>query len=200
MAFFRDSGRHIARPAACGLWSVSRVKARYHVVLAGALCRVARAALFGRSACRRSAHVAALTRCESAAPSVSFIAELNAVATAGYSVTVSGVSFGSLDATPSSRVSLTSCVSAAWASASSVVCLLAPGDGPEKDVQVTVEGVVGTRTKLFSYDGEPSRDARLAFFVLRSSFCVLRLPSSHVQCDLRLPERGGLGFCWPAWQ
>ena len=84
---------------------------------------------------------------------MSFIAELNAVATAGWSVTVSGMSFGSLDVTPSNRVSLTSCLTASWASTSSVVCMLAPGDGPEKDLQVTLEGIVGTRTKIFSYDG-----------------------------------------------
>ena len=84
---------------------------------------------------------------------MSFVAELNGVATAGWSVTVSGMSFGSLDVTPSNRVSFTSCVTASWASASSVVCMLAPGDGPENDLQVTVEGIVGTWTKIFSYDG-----------------------------------------------
>ena len=89
-----------------------------------------------------------------AALSVSFVAELNGVATAGWSVTVSGMSFGSLDVTPSNRVSLTSCLTVSWASASSIVGMLARGDGPEKDLQVTVEGIVGTRTKIFSYDGE----------------------------------------------
>ena len=84
---------------------------------------------------------------------MSFVAELNAVATAGWSVTVSGVSFGSLNITPSDRVSLSSCMTLSWASASSVVCKIPPGDGPEKDLQVTVEGIVGTKTKIFSYDG-----------------------------------------------
>ena len=91
-----------------------------------------------------------------AAPSVSFTAELNGVATAGYSVTVSGMSFGFLDVTASNRVGLTSCSSTSWASASSVVCLLAAGDGPLNDLQVTVEGIIGTRTRIFSFDGELS--------------------------------------------
>ena len=91
-----------------------------------------------------------------AAPSVSFITELNGVATAGYSVTVSGMSFGALDVTPSNRVGLTSCSSTSWASASSVVCLLAAGDGPLNDLRVTVEGIIGTRTRIFSFDGEHS--------------------------------------------
>ena len=101
-----------------------------------------------------------------AAPSVSFTAELNGVATAGYSVTVSGMSFGSLDVTPSNRVGLTSCPSASWASASSVVCLLAAGDGPLNDLRVTVEGIIGTRTRIFSFDGELSCQKRDLLVVL----------------------------------
>ena len=66
---------------------------------------------------------------------------------------MSGLGFGSLDATPSSRLGLSSCLTAAWASSTSVVCFLAPGEGPEKDAVATVSAVAGTRTKTFSYDG-----------------------------------------------
>ena len=95
---------------------------------------------------------------------VSFVLELNSVATAGWSVTVSGMSFGSLDVTPSNRVSLTSCMTASWASASSVVCLLAAGDGPQKDLQVTAVGIAGTRTKIFTYDGSYIKKACQSFW------------------------------------
>ena len=64
-----------------------------------------------------------------AAPVVSFVGEKNAVTSTGRSVTVSGLGFGSLDATPSSRLGLSSCLTAAWASSTSVVCFLAPGEG-----------------------------------------------------------------------
>ena len=84
---------------------------------------------------------------------MSFVSELNAATSAGHSATVSGMSFGLLDVTPSIRLGLTSCATTAWASSSTVTCVLASGDGPQKDVAVTVEGIVGTRTRTFSYDG-----------------------------------------------
>jgi hypothetical protein len=84
---------------------------------------------------------------------VSFVSELNAATSAGHSATVSGMSFGSLDVTPSIRLGLTSCATTAWVSSSTVVCVLAAGYGPQKDLAVTVEGIVGTRTRTFSYDG-----------------------------------------------
>ena len=68
-------------------------------------------------------------------------------------MTTSGLGFGSLDATPSSRLGLSSCLTAAWASSTSVVCSLAPGEGPGKDAVATVSAVASTRTQTFSYDG-----------------------------------------------
>ena len=91
--------------------------------------------------------------CDLPAPVVSFVGEKNAVTSAGWSVTVSGLGFGSLDATPSSRLGLSSCLTAAWASSTSAVCFLAPGEGQGKDVVATVSAVAGTRTHTFSYDG-----------------------------------------------
>ena len=85
---------------------------------------------------------------------MSFVLELNGVSSGGCSVTVSGLSFGSLDATPSMRLGTTQCVTSAWASSSSVRCLLAAGAGAKRDVDMTVAGVVGTRTSIFSYDGQ----------------------------------------------
>ena len=87
------------------------------------------------------------------APVVSFESELNGASTAGWSVTVSGLSFGSLDATPTSTIGLSHCVTATWASSSLVVCNHARGDGVAKVGMETVSAVVGTRTATFSYDG-----------------------------------------------
>ena len=88
-----------------------------------------------------------------AAPVVSFVSESNAASTTGWSVTVSGIDFGSLDATPTTRLGVSDCLTAAWASSTSAVCFTTPGEGVEKDAAMTVAGVVGTRTKTFSYDG-----------------------------------------------
>ena len=84
---------------------------------------------------------------------MSFADAANAVTSAGWSITVSGVSFGGQDATTSARLGLSSCGTAAWASPTSVQCSVAAGQGVGYDASVTVSGVVGTRTKAFSYDG-----------------------------------------------
>ena len=84
---------------------------------------------------------------------MSFANLANAVDTVGWSVTVSGVSFGTVDATPSSRLGLSSCLTSSWASATSVVCFPSGGEGPVMDSVLTAVGVAGTRTRRFSYDG-----------------------------------------------
>ena len=84
---------------------------------------------------------------------MSFTNAANAADTVGWSVTVSGVSFGTVDATPSSRFGLSSCVTSAWVSATSVACLPNGGQGPAFGSVLTAVGVAGTRTRRFSYDG-----------------------------------------------
>ena len=76
--------------------------------------------------------------------------------TSGYSVTVSGLNFAVSATTPTSTIGLSSCATAAWASASSVVCMLSMGEGVGHELRVTVAGVVGSRTATFSYDGKDS--------------------------------------------
>ncbi len=87
------------------------------------------------------------------APVVSFKSELNGASTAGWSVTVSGLNFGGLDATPTSTIGLSHCRTATWASSTSLVCKLASGDGVLVVGTATVSGIAGTRTATFSYDG-----------------------------------------------
>ena len=81
---------------------------------------------------------------------------MNGASTAGWSVTVSGLGFGGLDATPTSTIGLSHCLTAAWASSTSAVCLMASGDGAALTAAVTVSSVAGTRTTSFSYDGRPA--------------------------------------------
>ena len=87
------------------------------------------------------------------APVVSFSAEANAAVTAGYSLTVSGLNFGADATTPTSTIGHSSCGTAAWASTSSVTCMLSMGEGVSHELLMTVSGVVGSRTSGFSYDG-----------------------------------------------
>ena len=96
---------------------------------------------------------------------MSFVAESNTGVTSGYSVTVSGLNFGVAATTPTSTIGLSSCATAAWASTSSVVCMLSMGEGVGHELRMTVAGVVGSRTTTFSYDGKDSAKqlfARLA--------------------------------------
>ena len=87
-----------------------------------------------------------------AAPVVSFVSEANIAVTAGW-VTVSGLDFGFVDATPTAGLGMTSCVTSTWASATSTVCRAAPGNAPLSYVLVTTATIVGTQTWAFSYDG-----------------------------------------------
>lgn len=85
---------------------------------------------------------------------VSFVERANAGMTAGWSLTVTGLSFGaSLDSTPTSALGESSCGTAVWASGTSVLCAVADGDGSRHFAAATVYGVVETRTATFSYDG-----------------------------------------------
>ncbi len=90
------------------------------------------------------------------APTVSFVSEANSGVTSGYSVTVSGMNFAVSATTPTSTIGLSSCATTAWASASSVVCMLSMGEGVKHEQRMTVAGIVGTRTATFSYDGKES--------------------------------------------
>ena len=102
---------------------------------------------------------------DSPAPVVSFVAETNAIVTAGWSVTVSGVDFGYADATTTSGLGLSSCPTAAWVSASSVACYLARGEGPLAEALATVSTVVGTQTSAFSYDGRLADNTKWTLFL-----------------------------------
>ena len=94
---------------------------------------------------------------------------MNQASTAGWSVTVSGLGFGSLEATPTATVGASHCMTAAWASSTSAVCFVSPGEGVGKHGFATVSGIVGTRSRAFSYDG--ARGARCGglFFILRDA-------------------------------
>jgi hypothetical protein len=116
-----------------------------------------------------------------AAPVVSFGAEANVVATAGWSMTVTGVGFAPGSETASARVGLSSCGTTAWASGTAVVCLLAQGHGVQTTVVATVAGTVGSQTALFSYDGA-KRETEAAWFAFWDPWEVGTAGSGNVRC------------------
>ncbi len=121
-----------------------------------------------------------------AAPVVSFVNEANVAVTAGWSVTVSGVDFGFADATPTFGLGLSSCLTTAWASATSAVCLMALGNGPLTEALATVSTIVGTQTSVFSYDGMPT--VTCAVGGRHCALCVMI--RNHLLLTLEL--RGGI--------
>ena len=80
--------------------------------------------------------------------------ETNIVATATFSVTVSGISFGTQVMTASNRVGTSSCQTTMWVSGTSAACHMSLGVGTSLAVQATVSAVAGTQTAVFTYDGD----------------------------------------------
>ena len=87
------------------------------------------------------------------APVVSFGSETNAGMTTGWSVTVSGIDFGTSNVTPTIDVGVSSCYTVSWVSSTSVACALTQGSEASLNVVASVSAVVGTQTVVFSYDG-----------------------------------------------
>ena len=86
-------------------------------------------------------------------PAVSYSKE-NVALTAGMSVTVTGLSFGSVDFTVSGVMSAALCTTARWTSQTSVGCLTGSFGAITSDaVQVTVGAVAGTQVFGFTFDG-----------------------------------------------
>ena len=71
----------------------------------------------------------------------------------GDSISVSGLNFGIVDASPTSTIGSTFCTTVSWVSTSSVLCASAVGSGSQLDAVVTVAAFVATSQAAFSFDG-----------------------------------------------
>ncbi len=91
-----------------------------------------------------------------AAPVVSFVANGNAVATSGGIVTLTGLNFRPTDLTATADLALQACLTATWASTTSVACHAFVGSsiGAANAIVVTASSVSGTRTSAFTFDGK----------------------------------------------
>ena len=87
---------------------------------------------------------------------MSFASPSNAPLTPSGVLTVSGINFASSDKTASIVVAADVCSTATWKSRTAVMCSVAVGTstGESKDLLVTLQGSVGTRSKSFSFDGQ----------------------------------------------
>jgi len=89
---------------------------------------------------------------------VSATGPANAAVTSGGLVTISGLSFGGLVVTPTASLTTTeACNSAAWTSATAVMCTSAAYGGFGIRIAVSVSAVVGTLIGQFSFDGMHGR-------------------------------------------
>merc|ERR550537_1658825 len=81
------------------------------------------------------------------------IAMLNSALSGGSSVTVSGLSFGSVELTASGLVAGGGCSTASWMSSTSVSCVSGSASGQLGTSSVTVGAVAGTGLSVYSFDG-----------------------------------------------
>jgi len=93
--------------------------------------------------------------CTPTAPVVSYTALDNGPTTGGSILTVVGVSFLTIDATPTLDIAAQSCSTATWASKTSVACRLSrsPAVGLSIDIYITSSALDGTCTGRFTFDG-----------------------------------------------
>lgn len=109
---------------------------------------------------------------------------------------MSGLGLGGLDATPTSMIGISHCLTATWASSTSLVCSHGSGDGVLKVGTASVSGIVGTRTATFSYDGPQS----CFDFALVSPGLPCRIPCGHLgigamcRCDAQASDQRGFFF------
>ena len=77
----------------------------------------------------------------------------NAATSAKLSVTVTGLSFGDTDFSPTTMFNQQSCSCLSWIATTTVSCLLQSDAGADASVVVTVGAVAGTAASKFTFDG-----------------------------------------------
>ena len=94
-----------------------------------------------------------------AAPVASYVPESNVVATVATAVTITGLSFGAAEWTPTLTIGKMVC-SGQWASSTSIRCLPGRssllsqvGAGYSLQLAVTISKVIGTSALTFTFDG-----------------------------------------------
>ena len=93
------------------------------------------------------------------APVASDSYSYNAAMSGGTSVTVTGLSFGSMEYTLSTMLADRICATVLWSSATSVTAISSTILGLlVNDVRLTVGAVAGTAAALFTFDGTLSRN------------------------------------------
>lgn len=101
----------------------------------------------------RDPHVA--LRAIVTAPVVSFLLTENVALTTGGLATVSGLNFRTSDFTQSGAFDGNACATVSWVARSSALCAVGVGAsaGGDQPVAVIANGLVGTRTNAFTFDG-----------------------------------------------
>ena len=91
-----------------------------------------------------------------AAPVVSFVDPPNTPLTDGGTVTVTGLNFRVADFTNSAEFDRLQCMTASWSSKTTATCHVAVSwhTGSISNIAVTAAAAVGSRTAVFSFDGD----------------------------------------------
>ena len=118
------------------------------------------------------------------APVVSAASSPNSVKSGAVSVSVSGINFGANDLSATVLVGGSGCTPLAWKSATGVVCRVAAGFGASVYISAAAEGLVGSVTAIFTYDGH--------FFLTLVGIngSLLQRLLSHVCCEMCLRLAG----------
>ena len=90
------------------------------------------------------------------APLVTGVDPDHGPSTGGLTVTVLGTNFGTVDSKPQIKVGNHNCLSTQWQSNGAVLCVVPPGQGLSKDIQVEILGQPSKSAEgdtRFSYDG-----------------------------------------------
>jgi len=86
-------------------------------------------------------------------PLLTAISTINAPGSGGFSLTMAGINFGTVDVTNSLALGGTACTTTSWKSDSSIACLFSGfGSGTASTVVATVGSVSGTLVGVFTYD------------------------------------------------
>ena len=115
---------------------------------------------------------------------MSAVSSPNSVKSGAVSVSVSGTNFGETDLSATVLVGGSGCMPLAWKSATGVVCRVAAGFGASVYISAAAEGLVGSVTATFTYDGH----FFLTLVGINGSLCCSAC--CHVCCEMCLRLAG----------
>jgi hypothetical protein len=85
-------------------------------------------------------------------PVISDSAVINGPPTGGFTITMYGTNFGTINLSATARLGYTACLSSIWVSATRVTCTAPTGVGSARAVGIVIDNVAGSRDSAFTYE------------------------------------------------